>query len=98
MSGWHLSAKAEDDLIDAWLEGVGDFGAAQADCYQDGFAAVFDLLAAFPEMARERQELTPPLRVHPIGSHLIVYQVRADGDVLVVRVRHRHEDWATEPG
>lgn len=98
MRDWQLTQKAEEDLIDIWLEGVGTFGAVQADRYQDGFEAAFELLVRFPEMARLRQELTPPVRVHPIGSHLIVYQVRPNGDVLVVRVRHGREDWTVEPG
>lgn len=98
MSGWHLTRKAEEDLIDIWLDGVGKFGAAQADRYQDGLEAVFELLAQFPEMARLRQELTPPIRIHPTGSHLIVYQVRFDGNVLVIRVRYEREDWTAEPG
>ncbi len=98
VNGWHLTLKAEEDLIGAWIEGAGMFGAVRADRYQDGFTSAFELLAAFPEMARERQELTPPLRVHPTGSHLIVYLIRPDGDILVVRVRHHREDWTTDPG
>lgn len=97
MTAWHLTKKADEDLIDAWLEGAELFGIDQADRYGDGFAAAFDLLAAFPEMARERHELRQPLRAHPFGSHLILYLIRPDGDVLIVRIRHRREDWTTDP-
>ncbi|EKJ93739.1 hypothetical protein C241_22111 [Bradyrhizobium lupini HPC(L)] len=27
----------------------------------------------------------------------MVYRVEADDDVLIVRVRHGHEDWGNEP-
>ncbi|WP_226783121.1 type II toxin-antitoxin system RelE/ParE family toxin [Oceaniglobus trochenteri] len=97
MSAWQLSRKAEEDLIDIWLEGAGRFGIPQADRYQDGLSAAFDLLAMFPEMARERRELTPPIRVHPVGAHLILYILRPGDGILVVRVRHQREDWVTGP-
>ena len=94
---WHLSREAEEDLIGIWLYGADRHGVAQADRYQDGFEAAFALLAQFPELARERSELTPPLRVHPFGAHLILYLVRSDGSVFVVRIRHEREDWVSDP-
>ena len=94
---WRLSAAAEEDLIGIWLDGFERHGPAQADRYQDGLEATFELLGHFPELARERAELTPPLRVHPFGVHMILYLVRSDGSVFVVRVRHEREDWVSEP-
>ena len=94
---WRLSRAAEDDLIGIWLQGAERHGAAQADRYHDGLGATFELLWAFPEMARERTELTPPLRAHPFGVHVILYLVRPDASILVARVRHKREDWMTDP-
>ncbi|EKE43705.1 hypothetical protein OCGS_2190 [Oceaniovalibus guishaninsula JLT2003] len=94
---WRLSGKAEEDLIAIWLQGARAFGANQADRYQDSFEMAFALLAEFPELARERTELTPPIWVHPCGVHLIVYLVRPDADIFVVRVRHSREDWTSDP-
>ena len=97
---WQLTRAAEEDLIDIWLHGAARWGAAQADRYADALEGIFELLAAFPEMARERAELTPPLRVHPHGEHLILYLARPEdegGGVLVVRVRHHSEDWTNDP-
>ncbi|KIV68650.1 ParE toxin protein [Rhizobium sp. UR51a] len=37
------------------------------------------------------------MRIHPFRAHLVVYRVEADDDVLIVRVRHGHEDWGNEP-
>ncbi|WP_417496630.1 type II toxin-antitoxin system RelE/ParE family toxin [Maricaulis sp.] len=48
--------------------------------------------------ARERVEIAPPVRCHPHGSHLIIYVIDADDDVLVLRIRHAHENWAGDPG
>jgi toxin ParE1/3/4 len=53
--------------------------------------AVFDLLAEFPEMARERGEFRPPVRIHPSGSHLVIY--RTEGQVIeIIRVLHAHQN------
>ncbi|WP_416065788.1 type II toxin-antitoxin system RelE/ParE family toxin [Rhizobium sp. ZK1] len=43
-------------------------------------------------MARERQELTPPMRLHPHQAHLIAYTIRED-DIVIVRVLHSRQDW-----
>lgn len=45
-------------------------------------------------MARERHEISPPVRIHPFKAHLVVYRVEDNGDILIIRIRHGHEDWA----
>ncbi|WP_341871205.1 type II toxin-antitoxin system RelE/ParE family toxin [Stappia indica] len=47
-------------------------------------------------MARERGEISPPVRIHPFKAHLVVYVMEEDGGILVVRIRHGHEDWSRE--
>jgi toxin ParE1/3/4 len=92
--GFRLSLAAEEDIIHIAAEGVRLFGLPQAQRYHHELFAIFDLLAANPRIARERHELSPPMRVHPFKAHLIVYRIEEDGDILIVRVRHGHEDWA----
>jgi toxin ParE1/3/4 len=58
--------------------------------------AIFGLIAANPRMARERLELSPPMRIYPSKAHLIIYRIEEGGDILIVRVRHGHEDWLGE--
>jgi toxin ParE1/3/4 len=72
------------------------FGPAQARKYHDQLFDVFDLIAANPRIARERHELSPPMRIHPFKAHLIVYRIDDDGDIFIVRVRHGQEDWAAD--
>ncbi|GLQ79446.1 hypothetical protein GCM10007881_29640 [Mesorhizobium huakuii] len=72
------------------------FGAEQARQYHDELFAIFDLIAASPRMAPERLELSSPMRIHPFKAQIVVYRIEADGDVFIVRVRHGHEDWASE--
>ncbi len=70
------------------------FGAAQADRYIGGLLGALDLIADFPAAARLRTELKPPIRAYPYKSHVILYDIDATGDVLVVRIRHGHEEWS----
>lgn len=90
---YRLTRKAAEDVRRIWLEGARRFGADQAERYHARLRRSFELLAAQPEMARERPELTPPARVHPCGAHVILYLVEPNGEVLIVRLRHGHEDW-----
>ncbi len=90
--GYKLSARAEDDLAQLYADGLTLFGAVQANAYLDDLFSTLDFLACYPRAARMRSEITPPVRVHPYKSHLIIYE--ADGDeVLVLRVRHGRENW-----
>ena len=94
---FRLTRKAADDIVAIFQDGVGLFGVEQAEKYHLGMAQVFALLAENSEMAREREEITPPVRIHPYGAHLIVYLVEQNRDVLIVRVRHGHEEWRENP-
>ena len=58
------------------------FGTGQAKRYHDELFALFDLLAANPRIARERNEIEPPVRIHPFKAHLIVYRIEDDETVL----------------
>lgn len=93
--GYRLSSAAEEDITSIAAFGIEAFGFDQARQYHDGFFALFDLLAANPHMARERLEIAPPVRVHPYRSHIVIYRMEGP-DVLVIRVRHGHEDWMSE--
>lgn len=95
--GFRLTRFAEQDLILLSETGIRLFGVAQAKRYHDQMFDCFDLLSRNPEMARLRLELLSGIRIHPFRSHLIVYRIENDGEVLIVRIRHAREDWAAEP-
>ena len=92
-----LSAAAEADLIDIYVIGVRDFGVAQAEAYQDRLEHAIELIADTPLIARLRKEIAPPVRVHPVGSHIVIYHVEENGPVRILRVRHQREDWIANP-
>ena len=91
-----LSVPAQTDVIDIYATGARLFGVAQADRYQDGLEAAFSFIADYPLASREREGTKRPVRVHPYKSHVIVYAVLPEG-VVILRVRHGHEDWANDP-
>jgi len=94
---YRLTRAAEDDLIGIFRQGAVLFGPVQAERYFRELEKVFDLIAASPEIARERAEISPPVRVHPHKTHLVVYLIEDGGGVLIVRIRHSHEDWVSAP-
>jgi len=96
MASYQLTQAASDDLVAIFLEGIEQFGAPQADAYHDGLAATFVFLAEYPRAAREREEISPPVRAYRYKSHLIVYEIQSDDCVLILRIRHGREDWVTE--
>lgn len=89
-----LSGAAEEDIIGIAEHGVANFGIAQARRYHDELFDTLELLTQNPRMARERDEITPPVRIHPFKAHLIIYRVEDNDMVFVIRIRHAHEDWS----
>jgi len=89
---YRLSRKAEEDILQIYVTGVGEFGVNQAERYHAGLEQAFTFLANFPRAAPERPELSRGSRVHPYKSHIIIY--RLDGEnIFIQRVRHGREDW-----
>ncbi|NSY39603.1 type II toxin-antitoxin system RelE/ParE family toxin [Leisingera sp. ANG59] len=88
---WRIRPAARADLAAIWRYGLDTWGEAQADAYADNLFALFDLLADFPEMARERGEFTPPVRIHPTGAHLVIYRLEQDRPEII-RILHARQD------
>ena len=93
---YRLTSEAEDDIIAIAKMGVRLFGERQANRYNEDLFALFDLISANPRMARARDEVSPPVRIFPFKAHLIVYLVDENDDVLIVRLRHVHENWSDD--
>jgi toxin ParE1/3/4 len=90
---FRLTRAAVDDLTAIFLEGMEQFGLPQADVYHEGLSAIFAFLADYPLAARLREEISPPVRVHPYKAHLVIYDVGDENEVIILRVRHGREDW-----
>ncbi|MGY6553679.1 MAG: type II toxin-antitoxin system RelE/ParE family toxin [Wenzhouxiangella sp.] len=93
---FRLTRQAAADLETIYRSGALQFGSRQADTYLALLENAFRFLAENPLAARRRSELSPDIRIHSVQSHLIIYRVEGDGSILVIRVRHGHEDYADE--
>ena len=90
---WTLSQRAATDLLAIAQYTIDEHGSEQAGRYRDGLLATLERLADYPRLARERSEIDPPVRVHPHGSHLIIYLIEADDTLRILRFAHAREDW-----
>jgi toxin ParE1/3/4 len=89
---YRLAPAAEADLEDIWRYTARNWSIDQADRYTDALEAAFDTLVAMPEIARERREFSPPVRVHPSAQHVIVYRIAAD-HLVILRVLGGRQNW-----
>jgi toxin ParE1/3/4 len=80
-----FTAQADADIIDCYLYGYVNFGRDQVERYEQGLRHAIDVIADNPRIAAERQEYTPPVRVHHHAKHFISYLIE-DTHVLIVRV------------
>lgn len=90
---YRLTNKAEADIREIYQESRDLFGASQAERYFRNLTAVFETLAQNPRLARLRREIDPAVRIHPVGSHLVVYREDERDDILIIRIRHHRENW-----
>lgn len=89
---YRTTVGADEDIAAVYVAGALRYGVEQAERYQDGLFTAFTLLATHPQMARLREEFTPPVRLHPYQAHMIVYIEDGPG-ILIVRVLHGRQDW-----
>jgi len=94
---FNLSVKAEEDIIAIAEHGIAMFGPIQAKRYHSDLFNTLDLFAKNPQMAREREEISPPVRIHPFKAHLIIYQIEQNGAIFVISIRNAFEDWISDP-
>jgi toxin ParE1/3/4 len=94
---FQLTEQAERDVIQIYRYTAEAFGLAQADAYHQRLKLTFQIIGDQPHLARERREISPPVRVHPCGAHIILYTIAPNEAALIVRVRHGSEDWQSDP-
>ena len=93
MANYHLTESAKNDVLAISVFTIETFGEAQARRYHKGLETAFHFLAANPYAARERLEIDPPIRAYPYQSHMVIYEINNDSDVIILRVVHSASDW-----
>jgi toxin ParE1/3/4 len=87
-----VSREAKRDLLAIARFGALRFGQQQAKAYADRMTDTLNALCRVPGMAAVREGYGRPVRFHPVGSHVIAYEVQ-EKEVVVVRVLHGHQNW-----
>jgi toxin ParE1/3/4 len=89
---YRLSPRALADLDEIWRYSAEAWSIAQADRHIDELVRAFEAFAAFPSLARERHEFSPPVRIHVHLDQLVVY-VLAHDRVEILRLLGGRQDW-----
>lgn len=86
-----LSRQAETDLDEIWdyLESRNPHAALRLLAEING---MFELIANFPRIGREHDELDGTPRIFPVRRYLIVYEIIEDVGVQILRVYHASRD------
>lgn len=91
MAEFRLSLRARADLLDIHAYTDAKFGRYQADAYHAGFERTFGLLADFPGIGINFDELAPGYRRFRFQSHYIFYTEERD-HVLIRALIHVRQD------
>lgn len=90
MAKYHLSKKAEDDLLQIAHYGNEHFGLKQSRYYRDKFKQHFDDLAAQPQHYQTVEHIRHGYRRSVCGVHSIYYQIEGN-DIAIMRVLGRQD-------
>lgn len=78
MADYRLTHLAELDLVEIAEHGFQTYGIEQAIKYGAALESSFKHLAENPETCRVRDEFDPPVRIYPIGAHIVIYRIIDD--------------------
>lgn len=92
LTTYRLTPAAQNDLENIWLYTAQEWSVLQADRYADILEDTFERLLFMPEIAHERSEFDPPVRIHPSAEHLIVYKIE-DDHLDTLRILGSGQDW-----
>lgn len=88
---YRLSAKALKDQEQLYRYSFSQFGMIQAARYMEELIRVFELLAEFPNLGTNCENIRADLRKHTHESHTIYYRIKAD-NIFIVRILHNQMD------
>ncbi len=87
-----LTALARRDLLQIASHGARRFGLAASRAYKERIGRALKAIQHMPELARVQPGISAPVRIHPVGSHVILYMLTNNG-IQVLRVLHGHQNW-----
>jgi len=94
MADYSLSRKAAADFRSIARQSLEKWGEARTELYLKSLFAAAQRLAEFPELGRESGHIRPGLMRMTSASHVIFYQKR-EGGILVLRILHERMGFLT---
>lgn len=88
---WRASPAAEDDLY-VIADYLAEHNKAASDRWIARIGDTFTRLAEMPGIGVARPDLSPDLRLFPVGKYVVLYR-HTGPDVEIVRVLHGARDW-----
>ena len=79
------STEAHNDLVDIIAYGNENFGSVQSGKNIAQIRNAIELIGLNLEMARLWTELERPVRIHTVGSHMVVFNIE-EGTIVTVRI------------
>ena len=86
-----ISRRAQTDIKRIYVYTAHHWDTEQANRYQQQIGDAFCELARFPSIGIKRPDIAKGIRSWVVGSHVILYRVRAD-ELVVTRVAHSRQD------
>ena len=74
-----------NDLVDIIAYCNENFGPKQSNKYVAQIRNAIELIGLNPEMARQRTELKRNVRIHTVGSHMVVFDIE-EGMIAIARI------------
>jgi toxin ParE1/3/4 len=91
VSRFRLTVRAQQNLQAIFEFSVEWFGERQAQKYQAGMLACFELLAENPKLGRLSPAIRPGMRRHEHGSHVVIYREEAEAGIVIGAVLHKRQ-------
>ena len=88
-----LSFRARADLVHIFDYGRKEFGELIASNYLRKIQHILSLIEHQPQMAPLHPELGEAMRLHPVGSHVVVYEIE-DQQIVVIRILRGEQNWS----
>lgn len=89
MTSYHLTKRAEAEVLEIFLDSIELFGLMQARRYRDELVHCFELLADNPQMGRSAKPIGADVRRHEHKSHIILYEQNESGILILALVPGR---------
>lgn len=86
-----ITRNARRELGDILLHSGRAWGRKQRSSYKSLIRRTLTTLASSPDIGQRRDDLSPGLRSHPLGSHVVYYWV-VDGSLVVSHILHYRQD------